>query len=815
VKAGPEFARRYASWIERRRWWIILGSIAFAVVAGLTASRLTVFADFSYLLPQDVRSVKDLRAIEKRARVIGTAMVVVRSDDPVARRQAAVMLRDKITKLPPSQVSSVTFDRNAERDYAWDHRWLFVDLPDLRHARDAIADEIRRAKLDANPAYVDLDDSHASGPSAADDLRAKLRGAEANKDKSAELVGKDGKVQMLIVNTAYSSGDVDNDRRLLDALDNIAAEVRASVPHVGIGVAGNVPVSVAEHDSILNGMLMATIVTVTLVLVALVWFFRSALAIGALSWSLMVGTVATFAFTRLAIGHLNLATAFLSSIVIGNGINVGILVTARYLEELRAGRDGVEALAGALQHTLAGTLAAALTASVAYASLMITVFRGFRHFGVIGGVGILLCWVSGYLVLPAALSIARRFGMRPRREAPIGRWLARLLPKNLTKVAIVTIVLIVGAGVITAQYLVDDPFENNFKNLRSYSAQIDEQNRWMHEVDVSFGQGLDAGFVIALPNRADVMPLKDKLRAVDAKLPPRDKLFSDLKSLDDALPKDQDDKLAVLAQIRTLLSSKDITALSDEDYATAMKLRPPDNLRKLTDADVPDAIAWPFIEADGSRGKLIFATAGKGYEVWDAHDTVRFADKVRSLDLPPDVHLGGVSFVFADVIDAVLTDGPRATLASLFGAILVVLIVVGRNRHGIVTIVCGVSGTILMLACAALLGLKVNFLDFVALPITIGIGIEYAVNIATRERQEGPGRSRQALATTGGAVFLCSYTTIVGYGSLLLSQNLGIRSFGIAAMLGELTCLMVAVILAPSLLWATAPEIDKKSHAAT
>jgi predicted RND superfamily exporter protein len=177
------------------------------------------------------------------------------------------------------------------------------------------------------------------------------------------------------------------------------------------------------------------------------------------------------------------------------------------------------------------------------------------------------------------------------------------------------------------------------------------------------------------------------------------------------------------------------------------------------------------------------------------------------------VHLGGVSFVFADVIDAVLTDGPRATLASILGAILVVLLVVGRNRHAVVTIVCGVSGTILMLACAAMFGLKVNFLDFVALPITIGIGIEYAVNIATRERQEGPGRSRQALATTGGAVFLCSYTTIVGYGSLLLSQNLGIRSFGLAAMLGELTCLMVAVILAPSLLWATAPEIDKKSHA--
>jgi predicted RND superfamily exporter protein len=88
-----------------------------------------------------------------------------------------------------------------------------------------------------------------------------------------------------------------------------------------------------------------------------------------------------------------------------------------------------------------------------------------------------------------------------------------------------------------------------------------------------------------------------------------------------------------------------------------------------------------------------------------------------------------------------------------------------------------------MLGGAALLGFKINFLDFVALPITIGIGIEYAVNIVTRARQEGETGGGTAVAATGGAVVLCSYTTIVGYGSLLLSQNLGIRSFGVAAML--------------------------------
>jgi predicted RND superfamily exporter protein len=58
----------------------------------------------------------------------------------------------------------------------------------------------------------------------------------------------------------------------------------------------------------------------------------------------------------------------------------------------------------------------------------------------------------------------------------------------------------------------------------------------------------------------------------------------------------------------------------------------------------------------------------------------------------------------------------------------------------------------------------------------------------------------------GGAVAVCSFTTIVGYGSLLLSANRGIRSFGTAAIVGEITCLLVALALAPALLHVLRPR---------
>jgi predicted RND superfamily exporter protein len=48
-------------------------------------------------------------------------------------------------------------------------------------------------------------------------------------------------------------------------------------------------------------------------------------------------------------------------------------------------------------------------AALAYGSLMITDFRGFRDFAIIGGVGMVFCWISSLTILPAAL-LAHRDG---------------------------------------------------------------------------------------------------------------------------------------------------------------------------------------------------------------------------------------------------------------------------------------------------------------------------------------------------------------------------------------------------------------------
>jgi predicted RND superfamily exporter protein len=145
-------------------------------------------------------------------------------------------------------------------------------------------------------------------------------------------------------------------------------------------------------------------------------------------------------------------------------------------------------------------------------------------------------------------------------------------------------------------------------------------------------------------------------------------------------------------------------------------------------------------------------------------------------------------------------DIPKAVSLSLGLTLLTVLITFRKGGwHAlavIFTLLVGVAGEVVFLDFA---NVKINFLNFAALPITFGIGVDYAVNVAQRYRADGAQDILAALRTTGGAVVLCSLTTMLGYLALLGSHNRAIRSLGTIAVVGEVSCLLAAVIVLPAL----------------
>ena len=147
-------------------------------------------------------------------------------------------------------------------------------------------------------------------------------------------------------------------------------------------------------------------------------------------------------------------------------------------------------------------------------------------------------------------------------------------------------------------------------------------------------------------------------------------------------------------------------------------------------------------------------------------------------------------------------DGPLATGASFLAVVVVVLLatrepprarlpcsLVARARRRLDGGRRRVART-----------MKLNFLNFIALPITFGIGCEYPFNIFDRSRLLGGDVTRGGEARIGGAVALCSYTTTSATARSSSPTTRRSQSFGRLAMSGEIACLFAALFFLPSLL---------------
>jgi predicted RND superfamily exporter protein len=533
----------------------------------------------------------------------------------------------------------------------------------------------------------------------------------------------------------------------------------------------------------------------------------------------MVGCAWTFGLSHFIVGHLNASSAFLGPIIPGNGINFGLMLLARYIEERRAGRDMEGSVALSTRFTLQGTITASIAASIAYGSLMATDFLGFKHFGIVGGLGMILCWIATFTVMPATIVwLERRWPAEKTREIslyPPGMLAAipaRFIRSSPMFLAIFGIVLGLSSAVLTKKFM-DDPFEKNFHKLRSTLAEEKGAEYWQKKINALFGRSITPQ-VLLVDRPEDVEPVVAHLEGImkrDGDQSP----IGDVTALSKLVPKQQDEKIEVLEEIRKLLNDDLLANLSDEKRQKALELRPPEGIQSVATTDLPEQLRSDFRELDGREGLVILVNPNIKLNQWHV-DVIRLTgNTLRSIPLPDGriVNSSGNYVIYTDMLEAVSRDGPKATFYCCFGVLLLCFAVYRRlNRVAVVagSLLVGVST---LGAMCWWLDLRINFLNFIAIPLTFGIGMDYSVNTYSRyllERQvSGPVMAvYQTIVSTGGAVVLCSLTTVIGYGSLLLARNGGLISFGQVAILGEITTLIAAIVFMSA--WLTAFGKDAK-----
>lgn len=126
-----------------------------------------------------------------------------------------------------------------------------------------------------------------------------------------------------------------------------------------------------------------------------------------------------------------------------------------------------------------------------------------------------------------------------------------------------------------------------------------------------------------------------------------------------------------------------------------------------------------------------------------------------------------------------------------------------RNlRDTLIAMIPALGGGLMLLGLMALLGLNFNPINLIVLPLVLGIGVDDGVHMVhdyRRQLKEGADGYLPSGDTING-VMLTSLTSIIGFGSLMISAHAGLQSVGIVLALGIACCMAVALVFVPPLL---------------
>lgn len=803
---------KFSRFIVRWSGTIALLGTVLGIVAGYYSVLLykNLRTDIEELLPTTARSVLDLGEVTRRLESIDNLSILVFSNDPKASKQFVIDLATELQKVPQTTIASVEYRMDRELKFFKDRLPLFMGLEDLMRIRDYIRDRIHFEKQLYNPVNVFRTTEELPEPILDFvGLRKKYEGQVSNYERlpGGFYATPDERIRVVQAFMPGKISSMDQVHRLKEAVETAIKRVHPArySKDIEIKYTGGVQDILEEHSALIADLELSTILVVIVVTLAMLVYYRNFRATIALVMSLFMGTLWTFGISYFAVGYLNANSAFLGSIVIGNGINFGIIFLARYLEERRNSKSNEEAIRISILHTSTATWTAALAAGLAYGSLMLTGFRGFKQFGVIGLIGMILCWISAFTMMPAYLTLMDRIKrlVREGENAPrayLSEAVARVIERFPGFIALAS-VMITLLSLASLTKFTPEILETNLTKLRNKNSLV--RGSWFlsKHLDEVFGNSMTPVVILT--------KTRDEARIIAEKLKERKKLlgtearFDAVSTLDDFLPPQQKEKIQVLQEIRHILPPRIYYRMSEADQKQVSRLFNQTSLTPFGEKELPPLVMRKFTEKNGTVGSLVLVVPPLDGTTWIGEKLIEMVTALRTIadSVAPGTPVAGTYSITVDMIESVSHDGPKATLIA-FIAVMLLVVVLFRNIKTVgLTLFALVLGVLWLAGFIFGFGHKINFLNFIALPITFGIGVDYGVNIFQRFREEGSRSIMKVIRNTGGAVGLCSFTTIVGYTSLLIAENQGFVSFGLLAVAGELTCVVAAIFTLPSILY--------------
>ncbi|WP_230874680.1 MMPL family transporter [Methylomonas sp. LL1] len=623
-------------------------------------------------------------------------------------------------------------------------------------------------------------------------------------------------------------------------LRDLANEMAPQFPEVNLSFTGEIALEHEEMETVNQGMLISSIVSLLLVCLALLIGFRSFRLLLVTFIALVVGLFLTAGFAALTVGHLNLISIAFAVLYIGLGVDFATHLCLRYQECRGQDMDTVQAILNSMRTVGKSLFLCAATTAIGFLAFIPTDFKGVSELGIISGGGIFIGLLVSLSLLPALLKLLPIKPLPANGGSFLPAWVY-LFPFRHAKAVMIGAVL---AALLAGLTLTQLKFDSNPINLRDPTTQsvIAFKKLLKTKTDSPF----------ATSALADSLPKANELAAQFAKLPSVHEAIS----LSNMVPEQQDEKLEIIDNLNLIMPVQ-LNRFADKPEssdvrAALVKLRDTlqtamdqpvtnvasDVLKKLHQ-DVVDFIQYAdsrqnpaesYAQLEASVLKLLphtmlmlrdglTATAFGIDDIpeelrsqWVSHDGIYRVLVLPEQDLNDPEHLkvfvNDVMATYSNVFGLPIGDvtSGQAVVAAFLQAfsgalmmIVLLLLVMTRSLKTTLLIVTPLLlAALLTGACNVWLNNPFNFANIIVLPLLLGMGVDSGIHIVHRlQHQDDHSELLQSSAARG--VFYSALTTFCSFSSLAFNTHAGTASMGLLLAIGISLMIVCSMLVLPAM----------------
>ena len=758
---------------ERYTRWILLhpkrtlGRVCFLVLICLgLALTLKVNTNILELLPPNEPSTLAVKRLQAEEGEVGTLTIAVKGAEKEVQSVFAKM-EEEFDKS--EMVEFAVYDVPTE----WKEKLgpLQLDVKELKHLRSRLGQALALGPNALNPMMggqlFDL------GP-----LTEKLT---ADTEKLA--FGDDG-VYRILVRPKGSAFDPKFSLPFWEFSNEVInSSLKGSQVEL-VWIGGAYRHAVEDREIILKDISKTASISLVFVLLLVALAFRDVRAIVILFVPLLLGAIGTWGFAAIAIGELNTFTSTFTAILFGLGVDFSIHLYSRYREEFAEIGDVDEAIVKAMTRAGPPCLTAAVTSAGGFLALRFAGFVGFQQLGILLATGVLFCLFAVVTTLPLMIK-----ALDPKKQdssllrPPFQASVQVKYQRSAIWLAVIGLI-----GISSWKVIPDINFEYDLSELRPDGLAYDE----LSEMEQNIVRKSFRPLIVTLESDEELLQLHQKMeKVIENKESP---YFREVFSVYSILPSDQQERVSLL---------KDIQQLHNHENIGFMPKPVQSNLKNLASSDI-DVIKIEDLPSDvlGVLGigvgkhRLVIMPDGNMWDIRENSHLQEEVDRYISADFQ-QAEVAGEYLAMASLFRLIQTDGTKISLLALLFVFFFSLWDIGSIKRAISSVLILLVGMSWAGAGVYFANVNLSLVNFVAIPIIMGIGIDVIIHLLHRISEEGPGRINFALRTTGFASFISATTTVVSFASLLFASNRGLHSLGEMVVVGLSLVTMVAFMAVP------------------